>query len=104
MQHRIGRVQRQVRRLFIGNGGQPVQIAELLAYCYPRIDRPEHWHRTNVYRAVRRFAVAERDGRRVTFHPSPELQALIHGASAGVWLGVARRTRTKPTVISDLAR
>jgi hypothetical protein len=34
-----------------------VRIADLLAYCYPRVERPRHWHRTNVHRAAKRFAV-----------------------------------------------
>jgi hypothetical protein len=76
--NRIGRIQRQVRRLFIGNGGKPVRMAELLRHCYPRLARFEHWHRTNVRRAAKRYAVPiDRDGRGVVYGPSPELLRLI---------------------------
>jgi hypothetical protein len=54
---RIGRIQLRVRRALIAADGKPVTITDLLQYCYPFTDRFKMWHRTNIHRAVHKFAV-----------------------------------------------
>ena len=57
MTHRIGRIQRQVRRAFIASRARPLMIGDLLRHCYPRIAKHKTWHRWNVHRAAGKFAV-----------------------------------------------
>jgi hypothetical protein len=45
MQHRIGRVQRQVRRGFVAGGGRPVQFWDLMRWAYPSLPRSRGWQR-----------------------------------------------------------
>ena len=45
---RLGRVQRQVRRAFVAAGAQPLTIAELLPFCFPRADSYARWMRWSV--------------------------------------------------------
>jgi hypothetical protein len=81
---RIGRVQRQVRRALIAKGA-PVSIQDLLAWCYPAAKQHPRWHRTNVHRALPRWAISlgripNRRGRPSLWAPNAELRRLIgHG-------------------------
>lgn len=61
--HKIGRVQRQVRRAFIASGGRPLPTPEVARRCYPRAVKLEHWQRKNVRRALWKFAVPIGRGR-----------------------------------------
>src|SRR5690242_320687 len=54
--HKVGRIQKQIRRCLIALG-RPVTIRDLLEWCYPRADEFKRWHRTNVHRAAPKFAV-----------------------------------------------
>jgi hypothetical protein len=77
----VGRVQRQVRRAFVASNGRPLQIGDLLARCYPGTTDHPVWHRTNVHRALPKFAVSlgrtNAQGRPIMWAPSPELRRLI---------------------------
>ena len=77
----VGRVQRQVRRAFIAGDGRPLQIGNLLARCYPGTTDHPVWHRTNVHRALPKFAVSlgrtNAQGRPIMWAPNPELIRLI---------------------------
>jgi hypothetical protein len=77
----VGRVQRQVRRAFIASDGRPLQIGDLLARCYPGTTDHPVWHRTNVHRALPKFAVSlgrtNAQGRPIMWAPNPELIRLI---------------------------
>jgi hypothetical protein len=48
----------------------------LLGWCYPHVEKHKRWHRTNVHRAARRFAVNVRRG---WWAPNAELLRLIRG-------------------------
>ena len=77
---RIGHVQKQVRRALI-TAEKPVRIADLLPYCYPRVERFELWHRGCVHRAAKRFAVViGRDAKGNVWGPNDELARLIDGS------------------------
>ena len=77
----VGRVQRQVRRAFVASNGRPLQIGDLLARCYPGTTDHPVWHRTNVHRALPKFAVSlgrtNAQGRPMMWAPSPELMRLV---------------------------
>jgi hypothetical protein len=79
----VGRVQRQVRRAFVASNGRPLQIGDLLARCYPGTTDHPVWHRTNVHRALPKFAVSlgrtNEQGRPIMWAPNPELIRLIEG-------------------------
>jgi hypothetical protein len=53
---RVGRIQKQIRRCLIALD-RPATIRDLLEWCYPRLTEFRPWHRTNVHRAVPKFAV-----------------------------------------------
>jgi hypothetical protein len=53
----LGRAQRGTRRALIANYPNPVRVADLLAWVYPRISKPTTWHRVAVHRAVKRWAI-----------------------------------------------
>jgi len=80
---RTGRVQRNIRRAFVAVNGRPLCIAELLARCYPAAREHPHWHRTNIHRAVRKFAVpigqSRARGYPIIWAPNAELRRLISG-------------------------
>lgn len=80
--YRVGRIQRQIRRAFIAHGGSPLNIGQFLEWAYPASERHPIWHRTNVHRALRRFAVSlgripDRPGRPCVWAPTPELKRRI---------------------------
>ena len=76
---RVGRIQRQIRRAFIASGGRPLRIAVLLPWCYPRLSVFKPWHRTNVHRAARRFAIrVGKHGRANIWGPAPDATWLQH--------------------------
>jgi hypothetical protein len=52
---RVGRIQKQIRRCLIALN-RPATIRDLLSWCYPRLTEFKPWHRTNVHRAVLKFA------------------------------------------------
>jgi hypothetical protein len=77
-----GRIFRGVRRCLIAADGKPVLIGQLLDYCYPRSQQHPRWHRTNVHRALPRYAVSlgrldHRPGRPCVWAPNAELRKLI---------------------------
>jgi len=77
-----GRIHRQIRRAFIASSGAPLRIGQLLEWCYPAAKRDPRWHRTNIHRALPRFAVSlrrisDRPGRPCVFGPNAELRRLI---------------------------
>jgi hypothetical protein len=57
MDGRIGRIQRQTKRCLIAAWPNSVSVRDLLEYSYPRISKPQIWHRVAVHRAVRRWGV-----------------------------------------------
>jgi hypothetical protein len=65
---RIGCVQLRIRRALIAANGKPVTIADLLPRCYPFAHQFKMWHRTNIHRALDKFAV-EVDRRRSRGEP-----------------------------------
>jgi hypothetical protein len=75
------RVERQVRRPFVASNGRALQIGDLLARCYPGATDHPIWHRTNVHRALPKFAVSlgrtNAQGRPIMWAPNPELMRLI---------------------------
>jgi hypothetical protein len=69
MKNRIGRVQRQIRRLLITNREWPVPTSVLTVWAYPRIKQPT-WHGGAARRAARRFlARAGRRGKEALWAP-----------------------------------
>jgi hypothetical protein len=54
---RIGRVQRQCRRVLLAGRDWPITTGELLRWSYPRVSRFQKWHWTAVRRAAERFFV-----------------------------------------------
>jgi hypothetical protein len=73
-----------VRYCLIAANGAPVEISELLEYCYPRAQTHPHWHRTDVHCALPRYAVlvgrdAKRRGRPGLWAPNEQLRRLIDG-------------------------
>jgi len=50
---REGRIARQSRRCFLARQGV-ASLRELREWCYPSQER-RHWHRTNIYRALRKL-------------------------------------------------
>ena len=80
--YRVGRVQRQVRRALVAVSA-PVSIQDLLAWCYPATKQHPQWHRTNVHRALPRFAISlgripHERGRPCVWIPRPELRRLLN--------------------------
>src|SRR5262249_13797445 len=73
---RIGRVQRQARRLFTSTRAKPVSTCEVVRQCYPRLTKFEPWHYAEARRAVARWAImvglAARRGAPVVWTPRPE--------------------------------
>jgi len=66
----------------IAADGKPLGISDLLAWCYPATKQHPRWHRTNVHRALSRFAVSlgrisKTRGRRGMYGPNAELRTLI---------------------------
>ena len=81
-ENRTGRVFRQIRRCLIANAGEPVVISQLLDWCYPRSQEHPHWHRTNIHRCLKRYAVPiDRlgcgSGRPILWAPNAELRKLL---------------------------
>ena len=58
--HRVGRVERQVRRAFIASHGQPLLTADLMHWAFPRATRYEPWRYWSVHRAAKKFAIKVR--------------------------------------------
>ena len=52
---RSGRIQRQIRRAFVANGGKPLSTLELIPWCYPNGRKP--WSHHDVRRAAFKYAV-----------------------------------------------
>jgi hypothetical protein len=56
--HRIGHIQRQVKRAFIASLGRPLSTSQLLIRAYPRQRGPfASWQRRAVRQAAARWAV-----------------------------------------------
>ena len=56
--HRIGHIQRQVKRAFIASLGRPLSTSQLLIRAYPRQQGPfASWQRRAVRQAADRWAV-----------------------------------------------
>jgi len=76
--YRVGRIQRQVRRALVAKSS-PVSIQDLLEWCYPATKQHPRWHRTNVHRALPRWAISleripNERGRPCVWIPRPELR------------------------------
>jgi|SRR4029453_847469 hypothetical protein len=54
---RLGRIRRAVRRAFILSSGKPILASDVIARAFPRIIRPQDWHRWSVRRALLKEAV-----------------------------------------------
>jgi hypothetical protein len=52
---RTGRIQQQIRRAFIANGGKPLSTLDLVAWAYPAGRKP--WSCHDVRRAAFKYAV-----------------------------------------------
>jgi hypothetical protein len=52
---RSGRIQQQIRRAFIANGGKPLSTLELVAWAFPHGRKP--WSCHDVRRAAFKYAV-----------------------------------------------
>jgi hypothetical protein len=77
---RIGKVQLRTRRALIAAWPNPVRVTDLLSWSYPRIARPNSWHRVAVHRAVRRWAVVVgKAGRANLWALRPEMERHIQG-------------------------
>jgi hypothetical protein len=77
---RIGKVQRGTRRALVTAWPKPVRVTDLLAWSYPRTDRPKSWHRVAVHRAVKRWAfVVGKAGRANLWLPNEQLRRQILG-------------------------
>lgn len=79
---RVGRLQHLVRRAFVRAGGRPLQIRDLLGYCYPDAERHPHWHRSRINYALPRFGepigrVPGERGRPMRWIPNAELMRKI---------------------------
>jgi len=79
--YRVGRIQRQVPPRADCELA-PVSIQDLLAWCYPATKRHPRWHRTNVHRALPRYAISlgripNERGRPCVWIPRPELWRLF---------------------------
>jgi hypothetical protein len=67
--NRIGRVQRQIKRLLMSNQVWPIPTAVVLEWAYPRIKQPT-WQGGSARRAARRFLVrAGRNGKEALWAP-----------------------------------
>ena len=58
--HRVGRVERQVRRAFIAGKGRPLTTIDLMRWAFPRATRYEPWRYWSVHRAAKKFAIKVR--------------------------------------------
>jgi hypothetical protein len=54
--YRVGRVQRQIRRAFIANNGQPLTTNVLMRWAYPQLRKPFHWCYRQLWEAAERYA------------------------------------------------
>jgi hypothetical protein len=71
MQHRVGRVQKQIRRSLIAAAGSPVHFSDLMDRAYARSNRRWRWP---IYRALKRYGVNVGRG---LWGPGPELAARL---------------------------
>jgi hypothetical protein len=75
MKYRVGRIERQVRRLLAESNAEPVAVNAVLRRCWPTVPRYTwHWH--SVWRAKNKFAVSAGRG---WIGPNDELRKQITG-------------------------
>jgi hypothetical protein len=82
--HRVGRLQRQIRRAFVSSNGRPLTIGELLGWCYAGAAHHPRWHTWDIHRSLPKVAeplgrIPNTQGRAMRWSPKPELLRLIAG-------------------------
>jgi hypothetical protein len=77
VQHRVGRVQKQIRRSLIAAAGEPVRFSDFMDRAYARSSRRWRWP---IYRALKKYGVNVGRG---LWAPNDALMARIKGDSVG---------------------